>query len=401
MPIKPKPILLSGLFALCQILSAQVDYRDACIFSLNGDTISGHINLQTTAKLAKSCSFRTRENAKPVIYYPGDIRGFRFTEGRYFVSRKLFLDGNFEELFLEFMVDGVVDLFYLRLDDKDRYFVERDSLIELVNQEVSYINREGEEQIRSDERYKGTLKYLFMDDPGLYRKIDAAGFHQRSLIDITASYHRNTCKAEKCHIYTPKSGPDISVGTRANCSLSILKYQTSGDYDLNMTYFPGIQARIKPVKVRDRWGIVLLCDWSSYSFEGTYTNTVLNNYGPERDYLITLDYQLISLPVMIEYVFPFRSLKPVLAVGFNNAIVFGVSNTLKIENAVQQEDLPVDRYFCGGIASVGLVRDLNEKMKIYVKAEYRFLRALSYQDYFDYIRPHSTGLVLGFDYTLY
>jgi len=74
-------------------------------------------------------------------------------------------------LFLEFLVDGIVDLYFLKDGDGDQYFIEKDDLlVELSNDEVEFFNKYGTLHKSNSNQYRGVLTYLFQEDEAIQKK---------------------------------------------------------------------------------------------------------------------------------------------------------------------------------------------------------------------------------------
>ena len=102
-------ISLLILSALGHSLWAQHDFQKGFIITLKQDTLHGFIDNKNARNISKTCVFKSAEDAKPQKYAPEELRGFRFSNGKYFVSRKTEDADQINHLFLEYLVDGVVE----------------------------------------------------------------------------------------------------------------------------------------------------------------------------------------------------------------------------------------------------------------------------------------------------
>ncbi|MDH5597693.1 MAG: hypothetical protein OEY34_01135, partial [Cyclobacteriaceae bacterium] len=110
--------------------------------------------------------------------------------------------------FLEYLVGGKVDLYYLKEFSVERYFIRKEGgrLIELKNDKKEIIANGVPYQIESNE-YKNILKSLFFDISEVYQKIESINFKSKKLVDIVIEYNEHS-KSEYM-IYGKKVPDDI------------------------------------------------------------------------------------------------------------------------------------------------------------------------------------------------
>jgi len=128
--MKRKLFLCSFIFfVLFASLKAQSNYKKGYVITNDNDTIYGLIDFRTDAINATRCTFKSEQAEK--IYYPGDIAGYKFSdEGKYYVTREVTIDSIPQKFFLEYLVQGMMDLYYLRSDGKVYYLF--DKVIDLI-----------------------------------------------------------------------------------------------------------------------------------------------------------------------------------------------------------------------------------------------------------------------------
>jgi hypothetical protein len=202
-------IICISLFLNIYIL-AQSDYRPGFIITNNNDTVYGLIDYSGETVNFKSCKFKYKDADIPVKYLPFDIISYRFLDDKFYISKEIYLNGEKEKRFLEFLLHGIVDLYYYQDVNGEFFYIQKeDTLIELKNTKVkTYIN--GVEYYKKDKKYIGILKYLFIDAPEIQNKIDNLSLDRKSLIKITEDYNQKVCNDDsKCVIYKKKLPPTI------------------------------------------------------------------------------------------------------------------------------------------------------------------------------------------------
>ncbi|MCG8701100.1 MAG: outer membrane beta-barrel protein [Bacteroidales bacterium] len=157
-----------------------------------------------------NCRFKESPDSKVKVYSPNDIAGYRFLEGRYYVTKKI----NDTYFFLEFLLDGVKDLYYLKKGEDDTYFIQNtnNQLIELKNTERTIIQDQESLGVREQKEYLGILKYTFNDSPKIVGQIENTGYNHSSLIKITENYHNSVCTDYSCINYSRNTILTYQVG---------------------------------------------------------------------------------------------------------------------------------------------------------------------------------------------
>ena len=386
-------------------LFAQNDFQPGYVLTLDKDTLYGQINLQAIARMCRTCLFRFDKGAEPIEYLPGEITGYRFIGGRYFISRDVEIEGDTQQVFLEFLVDGISDLYYFQATHNNYYFLEKDTigLVLLDNEELSFVNEYGDEKIRRIERYKGVLKYSFSDDPGIFPEIDHTNFNHKSLIDITTRYHTDICPDETCLVFTKSGTGRFFMGPKIGYRYTALGYSTSQAHAYSNDPEFGLQFRSIPLKLLQCWNTLINLLYSRNEYLGDFPNTVYSNM--ERIFRIHLKYDMIRVPVVIEYSFFQKKIQPVVSVGIDNVFLFNADNAIELvdrgSGTVLNPDMSFQKYNFGLLAGLGVNMKLNERMILTVKGEYSYrMPPADFNDYLDYVRYNSGALYLGLEYRL-
>ncbi len=118
--------LLWALILSMGIGHAQINLREGIVITLSGDTLQGQIDYRTDRINAEQCVFMANGASAATTYLPGQIEGYRFLDnGRYYVSRTVPMpDGSHQRLFLEFVLRGQLNLYFLRNDGHDFFYLE-------------------------------------------------------------------------------------------------------------------------------------------------------------------------------------------------------------------------------------------------------------------------------------
>lgn len=182
------------LLSICltvQIL-AQSNFREGYIITNSNDTVYGWVDFLLDQQNMQFVNFMSANDSTIQQYLPGDIFGYRLiNEGKFYISRKININEAGEKLvFLEFLVQGLKNLYYYR-DDLDYFLVENtDGRLIALTKKPDYIDNY---RVKEDLKYRGILNYVFKDYESIRRKTEKADFSKRSMIELTKDYHDNVC----------------------------------------------------------------------------------------------------------------------------------------------------------------------------------------------------------------
>lgn len=180
----------------------------------NGDSLTGKLFYGSSKLNSKKCLFLQEGNGS-LRFYPHDIQSYRFDGASLFVSRKIDLNGQGKDVFLEWLIKGKLNL-YLYTDSMGhiRYFIEKegDELHELHNtkKEVEFSSYT---IIKDQKEYIKELIFLLQDTPDLFSEIQMSNFDFKSLIQIAKEYHNRVCTDEECIVFErPRRKIVLTVG---------------------------------------------------------------------------------------------------------------------------------------------------------------------------------------------
>lgn len=198
-----KKIILSILYILISIVSvySQSNYKEGYIITNSNDTVFGLIDFRTDQTNSLVCKFKKDENTVEKSYSPGEILSYRFiNEGKYYVSQTVVIDSLSRTVFLEFLVQGLLNLYYFPEGNGYYFFENKDGALVSITKKPDEIVEEY--KLKEDNRYKGILSYISKDCIPLAVKTSKIKFNKESMIVFTKDYHDQMCDSgEKCIIF--------------------------------------------------------------------------------------------------------------------------------------------------------------------------------------------------------
>lgn len=312
--------LLTLLFLCLFIaLKAQTNFLPGYIITNEGDTLKGLIDYRSDARNARICDFKLNSDSPLQEFLPFSIQGYRFNDGKYYVSREVTLGGQKVSLFLEYLVNGIADLYFYGDGTSYHYFMEKTDgkLFELTNEEKE-INVDGKLYLKDSKLYIGALKYAFADAKQLYPLINTTKLDHQSLINITRKYHDQVCDDYSCIVYEKQlPAVQFKLGATVGLNGSVLQFRNFELYqDINFdrTATPALEILLNTTLPRasENLSLQLSGELSKAYFHGTGDYPLLMAF--EEVHIHTT---VIKGRAGIKYTWPKGKIRPAALVGAN------------------------------------------------------------------------------------
>ena len=209
--MKVRGLLFFVLVLFSNILLAQNDFRKGFVIIQQGDTLYGEIDYKGSLSMSEVCIFRLNENEPIIRYSPLDIIAYRFIDSKYFVLRKI----DNKKVFLEYLINGIVNIYFLRDEKGDRFFIDKEGeKISEIPYDERIINIYGRELKYKSTKHIGVLGYYMKDAPELQKEINKIEKPKyESLVKLAEDYHHYVCKGEECIIYKENLKSEIFLSS--------------------------------------------------------------------------------------------------------------------------------------------------------------------------------------------
>ena len=208
--------LIAIIFFSTEIIYGQTEFINGYIIKNNNDTIYGLIGNRGGIGNCKTCLFKEDAVSDVTEFTPDEIKAYRFIHGKYYVSTQLETDELSCSCFLEFLINGIVDIYYYADQSGWHYFIDKgDGIFLELKNDKKVITINNTEYINESKEYIGLLKYIFQDSPSVIKEADNVSLNSKSLIKITKDYHESVCTDGECIIYEkkiPKLKPKLEFG---------------------------------------------------------------------------------------------------------------------------------------------------------------------------------------------
>ena len=229
-------VFLSGTSSFSQNL-----HLPGYIITNQGDTVDGFITVKGDRRLAKICNFSTTQNGLYRDFSPDELQGYRFQSGKFYVSRELQISERATKYFLEYLINGKANIYYLRTTE-DLYFIERSKgrIVELNGKEKTIQTPDG--TFIKNSEYKGLLIAELSDWKDAPNEVQKSSLTHASLIDLAQKYHKNTCTDSNCIIYERKIN---KLKLRYGMTVGVSAFTVMFGGKLGTSPAPGFQLGVK------------------------------------------------------------------------------------------------------------------------------------------------------------
>lgn len=346
-------ICLSMAFSL----NAQGDFKPGYIIALNQDTIRGEIKSGSESRNAQVCVFRTGKDAEASEFHPGEIQAYRFTNGKYYVTMDVEEDGVKKKVFIEYLVNGMADLYYLREQNSEQY----------------YIRKEGEDPLAITNIRM--LKAAFSDCYEIQSSLDKATLSHNSLISMTEKYHDYVCDGEVCINYAREASRlRLHVMPYVGYSMSTMRLRGENlfelfDFELSKAPVFGVQLDLGSNRLGEHFSFQLGAEFSNKSNPG-YAE-VTKYAGDFFTYDVHLDGSFLSFRFGTRYAFSGNRVRPSLGGGLEGAKFINPDFYYVQDKYVGDvvfsstwSDNPVDNILFGAYLQAGLDVKLSKRLAL-------------------------------------
>jgi hypothetical protein len=312
-------VIVIFLLSVSIQLSGQNNFRPGYYITWENDTIFGLIDYRGEVKNSGFCLFKKDETSEPKRFEPSEIQAYRFTDSKYYITRTIHLKGQEKQVFLEFLVDGITNLYFYHNINNYSYFVEdkNGKWIELTN-EMKTEHRDGKGQVQKNtNRYIGQLKATFADCNEIQALVDRAQLGHKSLINLTKSYHDYVCNNEECIVYEKKlPSLKVRIAPVVRSGMSFLSFREG--IHSRYTYDPEIYPSVGVLfngnfpGMNEKISFEAELDMNKYGFHGSYEE---QNGSIMEYYDSWIDIISLQPSLAVKYTFPTGKIKPTISAG--------------------------------------------------------------------------------------
>lgn len=355
--------------ALCFIINvySQSNYKNGYVITLNNDTLFGLIDFRTDIMNSQFCKFKPDTTESEVIYQPGEIESFRIlNEGKYYVSRTVDIENVKRTVFLEFLVQGLLNLYYFPEEYGYYFFENKAGEIIGITKKPDEITED--RKLKKDNRYKGVLTYVLREDIPLALKSADVAFGRKSMIEYTKDYHEDMCESgEKCIIFEndyKKKFTKIDVNVFSGIELNEINFLNSALPQM-FSISPNIGVGLNISSPRVIKSLSLMIDASLSKIAGAC------------DYSVDLRYFQYKFSGIksnftggLEYIYHKGKISPAINAGFSYSNFFDLNSTLNTNSQIYENIILIQNSSIGIKTGFGVDYQIKDNQFIVVRFLY-------------------------------
>jgi hypothetical protein len=367
------------VFVLFSIVStfAQSNFKNGYIITNSNDTVSGLIDFRTDVTNSHICKFKQHESDPEKEYLPGEIAGYRFmNEGKYYVSKTVEIEKIEKKVFLEFLLQGILNLYYFPEGNGYYFFEGKDGQMVSTTKNSDIITEKN--ILKEDNRYKGVLSYVFREYIPLSVESEKAQFDRKTMIEYTKKYHDKMCDSgAKCIIFEndyKKKFTKFDLTTYTGFEMNILKQNYNSEVYNSTSLSPLIGCEMDISSPRFLKSLSLILDVNCSRISGAFDYSSTQSYSQ-------YSYNGIksSFSGGLKYTYDKGKIRPCIEIGLSYCHLFSLKSLLKqaalnydnsIVTVITQNDILPLKSYAGIRGGVGIDYKLREYQFITARIMY-------------------------------
>jgi len=372
-------------------LSASNTIKSGYVIIQKGDTIRGYLIEQNSINSSKKCVFKSTPDTDKIIYKPNEIAGYRFNDGKYYISKQIGLDSDQAKktVFMEFFIKGIACIYYYVDEKGEHYYIEKApfGLVELSDLDLTPENSKKGESI-----YKGKLKIIMADCPEIGNEINNTQLTYSSLVKLSKDYHNKVCTTESCIIFERKDTPvKVNFGVVVGLSGNNYKFGSELWSDYRLGYQAGVSLKLKNILFQNdklSFSVDLLIEkdatytmkpfdnhrYVHVTYEGIdYVLTSFQNNSTIQELPVDLKLLDLKIPLLFNYNFDFRKISLVPGIGITNKFILNSNKEFKIKNFDDQYGRTIQKYMIGFVGKIGVEKNTVNKKTLCFNFLYEYL----------------------------
>jgi len=392
------------LFILATDLSAQIISRKAYVITNDYDTLPGFVDLKGYRSNSEACFFSESRFSQQKVFAPGDISGYRILNDRYFVSMNIPTLSGSRVLFLDFLLDGILDLYYFRDSFGDNYCIEdaNGRIFTLSDPEKGKAGRDENNLGGTGDNFKSILKILMNDMPGIDARLQDAVLSHWYLTNLLRDYHSFKVFGERAVEFAAEPKP-FSFRIAPYSTFIFENYKVSdqadlSDFEFNKAYYPvfGLSAELSSPLKSGRLALLLNLEGGKRYFYGNYYyEDPFGNYTLYAD--AHLHHFILEGEALLRYNLKGAVIDPTIFAGVAYNSIIEEDSRIEFDELndgqVSSQTVPysmITKRWPGLVGGVGLMYDYRSYFSIYCNIQVKVL-----YDNTEESKMNSVGMTLG------
>lgn len=375
----------------------------------------------SSQKNNKFCYFMAYGSKEKKIYAPADISGYRFDEGKYYVSKRVPVYNDTLSLFVEYIMQARASFYYVKYNSTDHYYIETsDGFSELSEPEkINIINNT---HFYKHPGYYGKLTFYLDDCPEIRPAIQNTKLNHKDLISLGQEYHRLTCATNDCVVFErdvkstvftigplvgfavssvsfggmiwDKSVGGFFAGVKTNMS-NIL----SSDERLSLGFDAYIQYNRTlnlSLASKDIFAELVKYDGTTYYLTHEFEDTLGNIIIRTKNLNVEANLLTLKMPLVISYNFGSGKIHYSFSAGGICSFTLSQNRSINYWRFSEVYDKTVPNFLYGGIIRGGIEYDLRGKTTVFTDLSFDSMINTGDVDLFTRLKFKSLSFRAGF-----
>gem|GEM_PF-583627 len=336
----------------CTVLSAQQPFNTGYIIKTNRDTVRGFIQFGQEKELSRSVKFREGSSATVNEFTPSDILGF--SEENEIYKSLHFLntaeDSVKETAFVKLLVTGEYSLYAYTKEDRKFYLLRSDTtdyfLYDGVYTNMGALVQKG--------NYQNYLFFISVNCEKLSNLSNRIAYNDKDMADFVSKADDCISPGKTVNLYQK---PKILIQPEAFIGAWPIPDKTELVADLTLRFFLP--------KIDKKTSLNIGVHYVNLTKE---SDEIANNYSR---YKLSTHYNIISVPVTIQYNFLNGTVQPYFYAGAS--LAYTISNTNSFTYSIPSHEVK-----SGLAAVVGVGLQVGIASKLLIRADWRYEVVLQY-----------------------
>jgi len=371
---------------------SQNDWKSGYIIKNSGDTVFGLIDNRDSKTNSIHCYFRKDRLSETTIFGPNDISGYRFNEGKFFITKDIPVEDSTRKMFLEFLIEGKVDVFHYQ-DDKSHFFIEKDGKLYELKNTTEIKEVKGTKYFIDKREYVVTMNSL-MQDANIQPIIYTSKLDSKSLIKVAKKYHERVCSDEQCIVYEKKIKPiHVNFGVQLGESMNRFNFgdELLSDYSLSSSIgcrleFENVISYAENLSIQldvtlqqfSKYKLKDIYNFTTLTYNGQYYTIFNKKYNEDLQNInVDLKTVVLKLPVVVNYTFSKGKIRPYLGIGVSNNFVLSRNKDFVYLTFYNQYKQSIPTYSLGFLSRAGCKYTLKNNHTLYADLNIDYSQSLN------------------------
>jgi hypothetical protein len=371
-------------------LSSQRAIIPGFIIHNSGDTTYGFLKKQSGRAASSRCIYYSDKKGEATEYLPGQLKGYRYNNGKLYVSKAVTHEKDTALIFMEYLIKGVNSIYFSSDSRGEHYYIEKAGtrLVELSEELAIY-----KDNTAKPIKFRGKLRAIMADCDSIAPAIEKAELSHISLINLSKTYHNYVCPNDECIIYERKNNKvvidhNFIIGVSSNkynfANSIISDYRPCFQVGYGIDFFNFLVSsehfgiNVKFLLEKDHSYTLKAIKSDGYFHPVTYDGITHKMYyepafGATQQLDVNLDVVSLKIPVTINYLLPTEKMNWYFGLGITDKFILSQNSNFSHVEFTKQYGQSINTILAGVIFNLGVSYQLSARHKQFFNLTYEYL----------------------------